>query len=91
MWTHRVEVPPPRFDNHLGLAAAAEPLDAEAFVTELAVEGYMGLSSERALVDWMADMVDRFNIFGLVLGQPPLAQMDSRRTLASVLERPVMA
>ncbi len=36
-------------------------------------------------------MVDRFNIFGLVLGQPPLAQMDSRRTLASVLERPVMA
>src|SRR6476619_3018816 len=42
MWTHRVEVPPPRFDNHLGLAAAAEPLDAEAFVTELAVEGLVG-------------------------------------------------
>ena len=51
----------------------------------------MGLSSERALVDLMADMVDRFNIFGLVLGQLPLAQLDSRRTLTSVLERPVTA
>jgi hypothetical protein len=63
----------------------------EAFIPKPTVETYMGLSSERALVDLMAGMVDRFNIFGLVLGQLPLAQMDSRRTLTSVLERPVTA
>ena len=34
----------------------------------------MSLSPERALVDLMADMVDRFKIFALVLGQLPLAQ-----------------
>jgi hypothetical protein len=39
-----IVVLPPRFDDDLGLASGAEPLDAQALVTELAVEGYMGLS-----------------------------------------------
>src|SRR3954449_6475415 len=38
MWTHLVEVLPPRLDHHLRLCSRTEPLDAEAFVTEFAVE-----------------------------------------------------
>ena len=35
MWTHCVEVPPPCFDDDLGLAAGAEPLDAQTLVAKL--------------------------------------------------------
>lgn len=41
MWTDRVEVTPPRFDDHLSLATGAEPLDAETLVAELAVERFI--------------------------------------------------
>jgi len=91
MRSHFIVMASPDFDEDASFGAATKPFHAQAFVAELAVEAYMGLSSERALVDLMAGMVDRFNIFGLVLGQLPLAQMDSRRTLTSVLERPVTA
>src|SRR5690348_229956 len=40
MRTHLVEVLPPRFDHHLRLCSRTEPLDAEAFVAEFAVEAF---------------------------------------------------
>ena len=36
---------PPDFDEDSSFGAAAEPFHAQAFVAELAVEAYMGLSS----------------------------------------------
>jgi hypothetical protein len=33
-----IEMPTPRFDDDLGLAAGAEPLDAETLIAKLSVE-----------------------------------------------------
>ena len=40
MRPHRIEVLPPRFDQHLRLGARAEPFEAQALVAELAVEAF---------------------------------------------------
>ena len=38
MWPNCIVVPTPGFNDYLRFAAAAEPLDAQALVTELAIE-----------------------------------------------------
>ena len=40
MRTHFVVVLPPRFDDHLCLGARTKPFEAQALVTELAVEAF---------------------------------------------------
>ena len=40
MRTHGVEVLPPRFDHHLRLGSGAEPIEAQAFIAEFAVETF---------------------------------------------------
>lgn len=42
MWADGVVVDAPGFDDHLGFGPSAEPLQAEAFVAELAVDGMDG-------------------------------------------------
>ena len=37
-----VVVPTPGFDDHLGFLSGSEPLHRQAFVTQLAVEGFVG-------------------------------------------------
>ena len=63
MWTHRVEVAPPRFDDDLGLAAGAKPFDAQTFVTELAVERFI-----RTVLPRLAGVNDRG--FDVRIGEP---------------------
>ena len=40
MRTHFIIVPPPCFDDHLRLGAGTKPFEAQALVTELAVEAF---------------------------------------------------
>jgi len=42
MRSHGIVVPTPHFDDHLRLASTAEPLDAQAFVAEPAIEALVG-------------------------------------------------
>ena len=53
----------PRFDQNGGLAAAAEPLQAEALVAKLAVERFVG-----AVLPWLA-RIDQRGV-DPILGQP---------------------
>ena len=53
MWSYRVEMSAPGFDDDLRLAASAEPLDAQALVTELAVERFV-----RPVLPWPAGVDD---------------------------------
>jgi hypothetical protein len=42
-----IEVKPPSLDDDLGLGARSKPLDAQAFVAELAVQALAGVSSSK--------------------------------------------
>ena len=42
MWPHGIVVPAPDFDNHLRFTTTAEPLQAQAFVAEAAIEALVG-------------------------------------------------
>ena len=41
MWTHGVVMPAPRLNENAGFAATAEPLEAQTFVSEFAIEGFV--------------------------------------------------
>ena len=41
MWTHGVVMPAPRLNENAGFAATAEPLEAQTFFPEFAIEGFV--------------------------------------------------
>ena len=55
MWSDGVAMLPPLFDDDFGMSPVSEPLHVQAFVTQLAIEGFV-----HTILPWLA----RINVGG---------------------------
>ena len=85
MWTNVIEVTAPMFDDDAGFDAVAKPLDGQTFVSELAIEAFIG-----AVLPGFAGIDERG--FDVRVGEPlEKCVADEFRTIvrAQVARRPV--